>query len=271
MPGPHGQPYYYNSATLTSTYVRPVNPFQTVPVKQKQEKPLLKTYIPGTDWLRITTTGRNLFYFHKTSKKSTWIVPDELKATLEAFEAEEKAGFQNELTTGKSHHKRKADEPDSADKVVSKKAKLHESHDSESDSDEEEEEWRSKAAEQLAAEAEEIQKLKEEEQKIQDLEEAQRAFAANEIVMPRTVDLSLEEAKALFKVCFLLSRSFQLILLFYRLYFGRKILILYIHGIHPFRNSFLIPDMYFYLLSLLVERLLMSTAKNESESCESRA
>jgi len=204
-PQPQGQPYYHN-LNLESTYV-PIYaaPAQTFSVKQKPEKPLLKTHIPGTDWLRITTTERNIFYFHKISKKSTWVVSDELKAVLEAFVVEEKA---DEQATGKSKSKRKADEPTPTSKAV-KKAKLRESEDSEEEtSDEEEEEWQSKAAEQLAAEAEEFRKLKEEEQKKEDLQEAQRAFAASEIVMPRTVDLSVEESKALFKVCAMISNRF---------------------------------------------------------------
>ena len=184
--------------------MRPIylTPAQKLPVKQKQEKPLLKTHIPGFDWLRITTTERNIFYFHKNSKKSTWVVPDELKSVLEAFEAEEKAGPSDEQIAGKSNSKRKADGPAPTDRVVAKKVKRHGSQDSEVEtSDEEEDEWQSKAAEQLAAEAEEFKRLKEEERKKQDLQEAQRAFAASEMVMPRTVDLSVEESKALFKVC----------------------------------------------------------------------
>ena len=211
--GPNGQPYYHNLAALESTFVRPIylTPAQKLPVKQKQEKPLLKTHIPGFDWLRITTTERNIFYFHKKSKKSTWVVPDELKPALEAFEAEEKAGPSDEQITRKSNSKRKADEPAPTDRVVAKKVKRHGSQDSEVETSEEEaEEWQSKAAEQLAAEAEEF-KLKEEERKKQDLQEAQRAFSASEMVMPRTVDLSVEESKALFKVCSVISNSLSAI------------------------------------------------------------
>jgi len=262
---PQGQPYC--NLNFESAYA-PIYaaPAQTVSVKQKPEKPLLKTHIPGTDWLRITTTERNIFYFHRISKKSTWVVSDELKAVLDAFEVEEKVDEQT--TAGKSKSKRKADEPTPAGKAV-KKAKLYEPQVSEEEtSDEEEEEWRSKAAEQLAAEAEDFRKLKEEEQKKQELQEAQRAFAASEIVMPRTVDLSVEESKALFKVCAMISNSPRLILLSYRHYFGRKILIPYTHGTLPFRTSYRTQDTYFYPLSRLVERLSMSIVKRGLESCE---
>lgn len=176
--------------------MRPVYPLPLLShsssVKCKQEKPLLKTHITGTDWLRISTTERNIFYFDKILKKSTWVVPGELKAALEVFEAEEK-------TAAEKFGKRKVDELATPHEVISKKAKLHDTQDSGAES--EEEEWQFKAAEQLAAEAEEIRKAKEEEEKKQELQEAQRAFAENEIVMPRTVDLSIEEGKALFKVC----------------------------------------------------------------------
>lgn len=128
-------------------------------------------------------------------------MPDELEAALKA---QERSGFNDGQITGKSDSKRKANEPSSAEKVV-KKARLSESEDTESENSDEEE-WQSTAAEQLSAEAEEIRKRKEEEQQKQDLQEA---FAANEIVMPRTVDLSVEEGKALFKVCIIISDGFN--------------------------------------------------------------
>ena len=106
--------------------------------------------------------------------------------------------------------KRKAEEPVPVDEVViTKKQKMDEDEDEdedEEDSDEEEEDWQREAAAQLAAEAEEERKRQEEEKKRQDeeaqrLKEAEKAKGAPQLNMPDRVDLSIDEAKALFKVC----------------------------------------------------------------------
>jgi len=191
---------------------------------------LLKTPIPGTEWLRVKTTEGNIFYSHKAKKQSLWTVPDEIKDAVEALErAEEhenaqakeveKLSFEEEqeLKRLKAEMqgvvKRKAEEPQPLDElVISKKARVEEEEDEvegeqdedeEESEEEEEEEWQREAAAQLAAEAEEEKKrLEEEVKEAKEAEETEaRAMQEKQLNMPDRVDLSLEEAKALFKVC----------------------------------------------------------------------
>ncbi|KDR83759.1 hypothetical protein GALMADRAFT_236117 [Galerina marginata CBS 339.88] len=206
--GPNGQPYYYNFLTRESTYSRPILPvlsIQSQPNSQKKEKPLLKVPIPGTDWLRVTTTEGNVFYSHKVKKESVWVVPDELKPALEALQAQESQRGGSETTPSPvqtGNVKRKAEETVPLDEVViNKKAKVEdkdEEEESEDDTEEGDEEWQHEAAEQLAVEAKEERKRAEERRKDEE-SAAQRAREAANIVIPHRVDLSIEEGKALFK------------------------------------------------------------------------
>ncbi|KAJ7228675.1 Hsp90 protein-domain-containing protein [Mycena pura] len=183
------------------------------PLKKKREKPLIKTPIPGTEWLRVRTTEGNVFYSHKIKKESIWTVPDEIKAAVEALEKQEREKeaetaaspdvvreidrVKNEVTEAV---KRKAEEPiPNNEVVVTKKPKTSNTgSDSESDVDEgEEEDWEKEATAQLAAEAEEEKRRIAEEKKRLE-EEAERLQAA-QINMPQRADLSVEEAKVLFK------------------------------------------------------------------------
>ncbi|KAI0770832.1 hypothetical protein BC629DRAFT_1595770 [Irpex lacteus] len=238
--GPNGQPYYYNTLTQESTYVRPLPTFATLPggvvslpaPAQQKEKPLVKTPIPGTEWLRIKTTQGNIFYSHKGRKESVWTVPEELKDALAALEQKEEEERQTRVkaeeekraeearelehvkaAVKESAGKRKAEAVPVEEVVISKKAKVEEGdsedsgedEDDEDEDDSEEEEWQKEAAAQLAAEAEEEKKRQEEEKKR--LEEEEKAIAAAEaeaqknkpLNMPSRVDLSIDEAKALFK------------------------------------------------------------------------
>lgn len=236
MPGPTGQPYYFNAATQESTYVRPLPAFPVPPpgalappvAPKKKERPREKTPIPGTDWLRVKTTEGNIFYTHKVEKRSVWTVPDEIRDAVTKLEREEEeAKFKAEEEAAKAEEaremevehiksevdemvgKRKAEEPVPVDEVViTKKQKIDEDEDEdgeEEDSDEEEEDWQREAAAQLAAEAEEERLRQEEEKKREEeeanlLKEAEKAKGAPQLNMPDRVDLSIDEAKALFKV-----------------------------------------------------------------------
>ncbi|KAG2056445.1 HSP90-domain-containing protein [Suillus hirtellus] len=245
--GPAGQPYYYHAGTRESTYVRPLPAFPIIPQAiipqppKKKDKPSVKTPIPGTEWLRVTTTEGNIFYSHKAKKQSVWTVPEEIKDALEAFEHAEKhedvqkqqqeakgkdvqkLGFEEEQelkrikTEMQSLVKRKAEELQPLDEVViSKKARVEEEAEGEEEEEEEEEgedddddeseeeEWQREAAAQLAAEAEEEKKRLEEEVRLaQEAEDTEtKKMQENErsqLNMPDRVDLSIEEAKALFK------------------------------------------------------------------------
>ena len=239
--GPGGQPYYFNVYTSESTYVRPLPAFPAMnpavaapPLAQKpvKDKPLVKTPVPGTDWIRVKTTQGNTFYSHKVEKQSVWTVPDEIKDAVEALEKEEQDAAeqltreQEEEATkvetervkaqiAKETAKRKAQDPVPVDEVViSKKARVDDEpeddemddEDEDSDDDGEEEEWQKEAAAQLAAEAEELEKQKKEEEeaeqkRIKDEETLKEEYKTQQLNMPAKVDLAPEEAKALFKVC----------------------------------------------------------------------
>ena len=180
--------------THKSTYLRPVPSIygQAYSVTKEKEKPIFKQHIPGTDWHRITTSEGNIFYFHKITKQSVWSVPDEL-----AVEAQEEGALTPHLSKQSTDAKRKADEPVS-DEIVSKKARMDDGTQDEESSDSDEEDWQRDAAEQLAAEAEEQQKRKEKEETDP---EAQGIFGTKGFVMPQEISISIEEGRALFKVC----------------------------------------------------------------------
>ena len=153
--GPGGQPYYFNVHTSESTYVRPlpafpiINPAVVAPApapKPVKDKPLVKTPIPGTDWIRVKTTQGNTFYSHKVEKRSVWTVPDEIKDAVEALEKEEQGAAERlireqeeeaarietervKAQIAKETAKRKAQDPVPVDEVViSKKAQIGRAH-----------------------------------------------------------------------------------------------------------------------------------------------
>lgn len=199
--GPTGQPYYYNYLSRSSTYIRPTASTQPQPLK-KQEKPLFKTEIPGTDWLRVTTNEGNVFYSHKVKKESVWVIPEELKTALEALQNEERKNGEN-LTLAPpivqlpQVEKRKAmDAQPSEGVVLNKKARVEEEEESSEEEEEEEEGWQREAVKQLAAEAEEERIRTLEREKEAELEAQQ----IREQAIPQRMDLSIEEGKALFKV-----------------------------------------------------------------------
>jgi hypothetical protein len=196
----------------------------------QKEKPKIKTPIPGTDWLRVKTNQGNVFYTNKTKKESVWTIPDEIKDAVELLNKQEEddkihAGAQAQEETRMDVDdeqereiervrmelqevvKRKAEDISQSDEIViSKKPRVEDQVDEADDTDDgeesEEEDWQREAAAQLAKEAEqEEQKQREEDAKAK-AEEAQRAKeSAPQITMPDRVDLSIEEGKALFKVC----------------------------------------------------------------------
>jgi hypothetical protein len=227
--------------TQESTYIRPLPAFPIAAYaplapaadKKKKEKPMTKTPIPGTEWLRVRTTEGNTFYTHKGRKESVWVVPDEIKEAVQKLEEEEKAKQQEEEAETKDIYmdeeverikkevqkdlekvKRKAEEEPVplAEMVVTKKTKLEDAaedqdadedeDDEEESEDSEEEEWQKEAAAQLAQEAEEERKRIEEEkaQAEREKEEAKLKEKESRLNMPDRVDLSIDEAKALFKV-----------------------------------------------------------------------
>lgn len=99
-PAPSGQFYYYNAQTRESTYVRPTadaaQASASPAAKKKKEKPKLKEPIPGTDWLKVTTTEDNIFYSHPETKVSSWTVPEEIKAAVQDWEEGKRKAKQEE-------------------------------------------------------------------------------------------------------------------------------------------------------------------------------
>jgi transcription elongation regulator 1 len=182
-----------------------INPVVNPPApaqKPVKDKPLVKTPVPGTDWIRVKTTQGNTFYSHKIEKRSMWTVPDEIQEALAALEKEEQdlaerlsreqeeeaARIETERVKAqiaKETAKRKAQDPVPVDEVlISKRVRVDDERedeemddgeedgdddggeeDSDDDDDEEEEEWQKEAATQLAAEAEEHERQKKEEEK----------------------------------------------------------------------------------------------------------
>ena len=228
--------YYHNAQTKESTYIRPLPAFpiaqQAPPLPpKKKEKPAVKTPVPGTDWLRVTTNQGNIFYTHKIKKESIWTVPEEIQDAVKALEAKEQEDKlqqekekleesarraqlerEQEIARVKAEVegavKRKAELDVPVDEVVvSKKARVDDDDEADDgdDDDSEEEEWQKEAAAQLAAEAEEEKKLREEEEKrAREEEEAKSKESKLQLNMPERVDLSVEEGKALFKVHFII-------------------------------------------------------------------
>lgn len=202
-------------------------------VKKKKEKPLVKAPIPGTEWLRVKTTEGNTFYTHKGRKESVWIMPEEIREAVEALDRSEEHAMeqaqlqqrgaddtmtkypqQEENTDVKIVKevelglKRKADEPVPLEEVViTKKIRKEDEEDDDEEAEgedaSEEEEWQREAAVQLAAEAEEERARQEEEARAateNEEVESKKLSDKPQFNVPDRVNLSLEEAKALFKV-----------------------------------------------------------------------
>lgn len=160
-----------------------------------------------------------------------WVVPDEIKDAVEllnkeeekvcAEEAQEKtrkddaAEQEREIERVRMEVqevvKRKVEDILPSDEVViSKKPRVEDEVEDkpeavesiDDDEESEEEDWQKEAAAQLAKEAEEEKKRQEEEKERE--REAQKAKeSVPHLPIPDRVDLSIEEGKALFKVCLL--------------------------------------------------------------------
>ncbi|KIJ53807.1 hypothetical protein M422DRAFT_25572 [Sphaerobolus stellatus SS14] len=263
---PTGHTYYYHAVTGQSSYTRPLPnmpfpPGVTAPIagqtgmafnaiipgaappkeKKKKEKPLVKTPIPGTPWLRVKTTEGNVFYTHKEKKESVWEVPEEIKDEVEKLELEEKEKeerdkeelerkqreelenaqverrraereeverVKNEIKAA-TGGKRKAEEAaEDGDEASQKKPRVEDGHeeeeddedaDADADGDEEMEDGvgsersKSQPARTISKSEEKRNKKQAEALAVQE-EAAKKAFN-----IPARVDLSIDEAKALFK------------------------------------------------------------------------
>jgi hypothetical protein len=177
---PTGHYYYYNPVTSESTYIRPISLTtllassfagpSTIKKKKKKEKPLRKTAIPDSPWLRVVTNRGNVFYANKDTKESTWEAPQDIIEALEAMGLDEsdqdiveEDEEEKKVTTSPSGTKRKLEEnEDNIDEERRKRMKLDDKRIAKAstiaveevqDEDEDEEAWQRRIAEEMAEEA----------------------------------------------------------------------------------------------------------------------
>ena len=171
-----------------------------------------------------------MFYTNKARKQSVWTVPDEIKDAVELLnkedeekvraekgvqektqedaEAEQEREIERVRMEVQEVVKRKVQDISPSDEVIiSKKPRVEDGAEdkpealesTDDDEESEEEDWQREAAAQLAKEAEEEKKRKEEEEKEREAQKAKESVP--QLTIPDRVDLSIEEGKALFKVC----------------------------------------------------------------------
>ncbi|KAH9815375.1 hypothetical protein DFH28DRAFT_967705 [Melampsora americana] len=72
------------------TVVSASSPVTEKKKEKKKEKAKIKKPIPGTSWMKVTTTDQNTFYTNTETKTSVWTVPDEIKDLVRKLEEEER-------------------------------------------------------------------------------------------------------------------------------------------------------------------------------------
>ncbi|KAI6047199.1 Hsp90 protein-domain-containing protein [Pisolithus marmoratus] len=219
--GPGGQHYYYHTASQQSTYTRPLPSFLTFPAKpavaeagrRKKERPLSKTPIPGTEWLRVKTTEGNIFYSHREERKAIGWYQRKF-GTPNNMQIVQRRSLSDKSSTPKLNAsrrnwqgitKRKPEEPIPLEEVIiTKRPRTEEGKESDDEDVEDEhdaeEEGRNREAAAMVAEAKEKEMRKASPAAVEREEvETKKAKEKLQLNIPDRVDLSLEEAKALFK------------------------------------------------------------------------
>jgi transcription elongation regulator 1 len=220
--------------------------------KKKKERPLQKTPLPGTPWLRVKTTEGNVFWTHKERKESVWEVPEEIRELAEQLEREEKEKEAREIESETQQKladqvretddtkriereevervmeevkdavaagKRKAAEPAEGDTIAGQKKPRVEGGPEGGPEEEPDERWQREIAGEMVAEMEaeagdstaklSLEANDAEQSPIFDEKDSRQESAAPpdtdngtqlHFKVPNRVDLSLDEAKALFKV-----------------------------------------------------------------------
>jgi transcription elongation regulator 1 len=166
--------------------------------KSKKEKPLTKTPIPDTEWIRVVTTLGNVFFTHTGRKESVWTCPEEIaEAVAELEREEEREKAEQEAKEKEERERAEVERVKKEVEAASAKRKAEETNETASkkprveDEEEEDEAWQREVAEEMAnAEKEKaLSKVKDSEVSIPPV------FA-----VPDQVKLNPEEAKALFTV-----------------------------------------------------------------------
>jgi hypothetical protein len=117
---------------------------------KKKEKLVEKIQIPGTEWLRVTTAKGDVFWNHRETKKSVWVIPEEIREQVQEWERSKEAPSPEaeSQTQTEANGKRKATEEPKEGKE-SKKARVED--EDEAKSEEEDEEQRAMLEEMAAA------------------------------------------------------------------------------------------------------------------------
>jgi flagellar biosynthesis GTPase FlhF len=230
---PAGHTYYYHAATKQSTYTRPLPPIHmggppppfppnmnqlapSIPPsaiphdatydsttekkskKSKKEKPLKKTPIPDTEWIRVVTTLGNVFFTHTGRKESVWTCPEEIaEAVAELEKEEEREKAEQEAKEKEEWERAEVERVKKEVEAAGAKRKAEETSDTASkkprvkDEEEEDEAWQRELAEELA---------REEKEKTSSKGKDAEVSIPPVFSVPDQVKLNPEEAKALFTV-----------------------------------------------------------------------
>ena len=212
---PDGTAYYHHRASGQSTYTRPVLPGNhaarpaPAPAAKPKEKPARKTIIPDTDgqWARVVTTAGNTFYTHLARKESVWTVPAEIAQQVAACEQKgwDEVERENEVERIRSELRAMGVEPGTEpmdedaepDESKAKKRKVHD--------DDEDVPKKSKKARVDTDDEDDSPKSKP--KKALSVSEAAEATFGTQ-----NVNLSLDEAKALFMVSQIRPATNQLLI-----------------------------------------------------------
>lgn len=194
--------------------------------KVRREKPVSKTAIPGTSWSRVKTSEGNVFYFNKEKKESVWEAPEEIAeavAELEQEEDERDAQEEQKAPTpppaafgiGRlfaAEGKRKAEDPipgatkakgrkPQEEEEAAKSAAAPDVEMADGEAGDDGEAWQRQVAEEMAAEEEAATTAKKGDptEKQEETDEKDAKEPPKDYNVPQQVNLSPEEARALFK------------------------------------------------------------------------
>lgn len=120
-----GDPYYYNTVTGITTWVKPATfPYgegvPIVPAVTAQPQPISWDDVPNTDWQIVKTTTNEVYYFNTKTNETTWEIPAIIEQYLEEKIQEDK---EDENIDQSSDDSSSDSDSDSDDEKVNKKRK----------------------------------------------------------------------------------------------------------------------------------------------------